>query len=270
MSAAGNQRWRARRASYRVPTERIDPLAYDVAEIAGDAVPRAFVERHHYSGTFPAARFRIGLYERGDLVGVAVFSHPVNDAVIENVFPTLPRLAGVELGRFVLLDSVPGNGETWFLARAFELLADRVAGVVAFSDPVARTTAAGELVMPGHVGTIYQASNARYLGRGRADTLRLLPDGRALARRTYQKIRSGEPGWLAATAPLVQHGAAPLGAEVDERTRRAWLELWMGRLTRPLKHPGNHRYAWTLRRRDRHALPKGAPYPKSTPLLLAA
>ena len=31
-------------------------------------------------------------------------------------------LTTVELGRFVLLDSVAGNGETWFLARSFDIL----------------------------------------------------------------------------------------------------------------------------------------------------
>jgi hypothetical protein len=40
-----------------------------------------------------------------------------------------------------------------------------VRGVVSFSDPVPRRTAAGDLVFPGHIGTIYQASNAGYLGR---------------------------------------------------------------------------------------------------------
>jgi len=266
----GNQRWTARRASYRPPTEPIDPRAYDVAEIAGDAPARAFIEAHHYSGTYPAARFRIGLYRRGELVGVAVFSHPVHEAVLRNVFPTLPRLAAVELGRFVLIDSVPGNGETWFLARAFDLLRDRVAGVVSFSDPVPRTTTSGAIVKPGHLGTIYQAANAHYLGRGRTDTLRLLPDGRALSRRTYQKIRSAERGWHAATAQLTRYGADPVGEGASDNERRAWLDHWMRTLTRPLRHPGNHRYAWALQRRHRDAIDAPhAPYPKPQPQLLA-
>lgn len=59
--------------------------------------------------------------------------------------------------RFVLLDECPGNSESWFLARCFDaLLADGVRGVVPFADPVPRRTASGRLVMPGHVGTIYQ------------------------------------------------------------------------------------------------------------------
>ena len=77
---------------------------------------------HHYSLSYPSARVRFGLFTRGCLVGVAVFSHPCNDRVLTSVFPLSP-LESVELGRFVLLDSVPANGESWFLARTFECLA---------------------------------------------------------------------------------------------------------------------------------------------------
>lgn len=105
-------------------------------------------------------------------------------------------LEAVELGRFVLLDSVPGNGETWFLGRCFEQLRTHgLFGVVSFSDPTPRTSSSGDRVFPGHVGTIYQAHNAAYLGRGTARTLRLLPDGSVFSARTAQKIRSQERGW---------------------------------------------------------------------------
>ena len=63
------------------------------------------------------------------------------------------------------------------------------------------------------------------------------------ARRSYQKIRSGEPGWLAAAMRLVEHGADTIETDADEAARRAWLATWMARLTRPLRHPGNYRYA---------------------------
>jgi hypothetical protein len=38
------------------------------------------------------------------------------------VFPMLSIDQAATLGRIVLLDEVPGNGETWFVARCFELL----------------------------------------------------------------------------------------------------------------------------------------------------
>lgn len=252
-----NQRWHQGRASYRPAGEVIRTSDYDVAEIAADSIAKAFVLRHHYSGTYPAARFRFGLYRRGELAGVAVFSVPCHAAVLTNVFPGDFR-DSAELGRFVLLDEVPGNGETWFLARCFEQLRGRLVGVVSYSDPCPRTAADGSIVFPGHVGTIYQAFNGAYLGRGRARTLRLLMDGRVFSERAITKIRAQDRGWRYAAARLEAAGAAPLGS----LTPSEWLATWLPRVTRPLKSLGNHRYAWGLTRRAQRALPASRPFPK--------
>jgi hypothetical protein len=252
------QRWRARRESYRPAGEVIATRRFDVDRFADDRIPKAFVLEHHYSGSYPAARFRFGLYRSGALVGVAVFSVPVSDKVITAPFK-IPAIEGAELGRFVLLDDVGANGETWFLARCFEALRGELRGVVSHSDPVPRATSAGVQVLPGHVGTIYQAFNGRYLGRATARTLRLLPDGRAFSPRAEQKIRSRSRGWRYAAAVLERAGAAPLGERDDAR---AWLALWLPRLTRPLRHPGNHRYVWALDRWLRRELPPGKAFPK--------
>jgi len=215
----------------------VDPGALEVARIADDTTARSFVEAHHYAHSYPAARFRFGLYTRtGDLVGVAVFSHPVNDRVLTGVFAT-PLLEAVELGRFVLLDEVPANAETWFLARCFRALrTEGIAGVLAFSDPVARTRSDGGIVHPGHVGWIYQAGNAHYLGRGTARTLRLLPDGTVLHERALQKVRAGERG-AAGVARRLDRAAGGEGT-LAEQLRAA---------TRTLRHPDNHRYGWAFR-----------------------
>jgi hypothetical protein len=254
-----NQRWFEGRDSYRPPTERIRTSEYDVALMGSDLTARAFVESHHYSHSYPAARVRVGLYRRGELAGVAVFSHPCNDLVLTNTFG---QVEAVELGRFVLLDEVPGNGETWFLARCFEQLrAEGFRGVVSFSDPMPRADVSGRVVFPGHIGTIYQAHNARYLGRSASRQRRLLPDGTVFNRRTEQKIRGAERGWRGAVEQLVGYGADSLGVGASFGDRIAWLETWRSRLTRSVRHPGNHRYAWPLNRRV--VLPTSLLYPKA-------
>src|SRR5581483_2138454 len=111
----------------------------------------------------------------------------------------------------------------------------------------------------GHVGTIYQAGNGIYLGRGDARCLRLLPDGRVFSHRAEQKIRHFEQGWRYAAAELVRHGARPLCVKDNPE---AWLSRWLPALTRPLRHPGNHKYAWPLDRHLRKILPRGRPFPK--------
>jgi hypothetical protein len=255
-----NQRWVEGKSHYRPPEETIRTAEYDVAEILDDTTARDFVLTHHYSGTFPSARFRIGLYRRGGLVGVAVFSHPCSDKVLTNVFP-VRATSSVELGRFVLLDEVPGNGETWFLARAFDILRSHgIVGVISFSDPMPRKAISGDQVFLGHVGTIYAAHNGVYLGRGTARALRLLPDARVFSDRAAQKIRKGERGWRYAAACLEKWGAST--APDDPEDRRAWFNLALQRFTTTIHHRGNHKYAWPLQKAMRRALPLSLPYPK--------
>lgn len=254
-----NQRWRAGRDSYRPPEEVIDTRRYEIAPIATDNEAKAFVSEHHYSRSFPAARFRFGLYRRAELVGVAVFSTPCRDSVLTDVFP-VPAIEASELGRFVLLDDVPGNGETWFLARCFELLRGEIAGVVSHSDPLPRRDEYGVVVFPGHIGTIYQAHNAVYVGRANRRTIRILPDGTVFSDMSMSKIRGLKRGWRYAVEQLRRFGAAAF----DPDRRYEWLDFWRAKLTRAVRHPGNHRYAWALDRalRKHVAALACGPYPK--------
>ena len=223
----------------------------------GDAEARAFVQAHHYAGTYPAARFRFGLREGAALVGVAVFSVPVRAEALR----PFRMEDGVELGRLVLLDRVLANAESWFVARCFEALRrEGVAGVVSFSDPVRRTTLDGRVVMPGHVGTVYQGLNATYTGRARGRVHHLLPDGTIFSPRAASKVRNREVGWRYAVEQLVAAGAPEPGDDL-----RAWLTTALAAVARPLRHGGNHRYVWALDRRARKHLPASLPYPKAVP-----
>lgn len=262
---SGVQRWRNRRDSYRPAGEPIDPRRYGV-EVVVERAARAFVEAHHYSGTFPAARLSVGLHRAGDgLVGVATFSVGVQAKAIPR-WCGVPSVEGVELGRFVLADDVPANGETWFLRRAFEALRGElpeVRAVLAYSDPVRRTSADGSLVLPGHVGTIYQAHNGRYVGRASRRIIHLRPDGRSVSGRAETKIRKGETGAGPEIDRLVADGARrpTLGEDL-----RAWLdEVLSSPPFRRLPHPGNHTYVWPVdgqRSTLRALAPSAGPYPK--------
>lgn len=121
-----------------------------------------------------------------------------------------------------------------------------------------RVSSVGDTVFPGHIGTIYQAHNAIYLGRGQRRSLHQLPDGSIFSARAAQKIRAGERGWRYAVEQLVEHGARPLGDE----DRALWLREALLLVSTTIRHPGMHRYAWTLQRRDRRHLPTSLPYPK--------
>lgn len=252
------QRWREHRDSYRPAGEPIRTREYEIAEIPDDNTARAFIERHHYSASFPAARARYGLYRRGELVGVSVLSQPASEAVLDKALPFAIGHGRAELGRFVLLDNVPSNGESWFQARCFELaLRSGFDAIVSHSDPFPRTAIDGRVVFAGHVGTIYQALNAVYVGRANRNTIKLLPDGSLLSARALSKLRARDRGWHYVVETLLRHGAPePAG---DWRT---WVTAAVGSVTRTFRHPGNHRYVWALDRRLRRHLPTAQPYPK--------
>lgn len=239
---------------------------YEVAP-ADEGSTKAFVLQHHYSSSWPSPRLRYGLYQGEDLVGVAVFSVPMQHKVLTNPFPGLaPMWESLELGRFVLLDEVPANGESWFLARCFELIRkEGIRGVVSFSDPVPRTDQTGQVVFPGHLGIIYQASNAIRAGRSTARTLDLLPDGTVLNERSAQKVRGQEEGAGGVEARLLSYGAPKREEGEDEKgyLRRALQAIG----ARKLKHPGNFRYLFCLgtareKKLIEIGIPRG-PYPKS-------
>jgi hypothetical protein len=131
---------------------------------------------------------------------------------------------------------------------------------------VARPNGEGVIVFPGHIGTIYQAHNAVYLGPTKAELKHLLADGTVFPNRALSKIRKRDKGWRYGVERLVSYGADGLGEREDPE---AWLALWLPRLTRKLSHSGNLKYAWDLERRGKRArLPPSKPFPKVTQLEL--
>ena len=249
------QRWRAKRSSWAPEHTLFDPKQYDVV-VLEERAAKNFIVAHHYSGTYPAARFRVGLVRGEELVGVAVFSVPCNQKVLARYADLETHAQGVELGRLVLLDDVAYNAESWFLARAFKLL-KRTLGVrfcLSFSDPIPRYTERGALVKPGHVGQIYQALNAQYYGRASPATMLLMPDGRVMNPRSLGKIRREERGMTYALKQLERAGAPAIlqgesGASYVERVTP---------LFRTFRHPGNLSYGWSF---DKHVETKLPPLP---------
>ncbi|MGW6145657.1 Mom family adenine methylcarbamoylation protein, partial [Streptomyces sp. NPDC055140] len=203
------------------------------------------------------------------LCGVAVFGVPVTAAVLTRPLPDLePYVESLECSRFVLTDECPANAESWFLARCFdELLVRDVRGIVSFADPVPRRDASGAVVAVGHVGTIYQATNAVYMGRATPRTVKLLPNGAVLNERMAQKVRRQEQGHEYAEKLLIRLGAPALRAGVDPKV---WLREALEVVgARNLRHHGVHRYVYRLggSRRERESIRLGLPtydsYPKS-------
>lgn len=269
-------RWRLGRTSYRPAQEPIDPSQFFVQRIA-EREAKSFVITHHYSKSFPAAIACYGLMQRiaphqSRLSGVAVFSVSMQPKAADSYGAAGEPFC--ELGRFVLLDEVGGNGETYFLARALRQLSlDKVSTAgrskyklcLAYSDPVPRSDIRGNLTLIGHTGSIYGAASAAYCGRSSARTLWLAPDGTSLSQRALSKLRSDDTGAKYAYEMLLRHGAPVIapGETGREYVRRALSEGPFRRL----QHPGNHAYilpcgSHSDRARIRRLVDRGLPHPK--------
>jgi hypothetical protein len=278
------QRWRAGTPTWRPVHEGgFNVRRYRVVPIP-EAPARRFIEENHYSRSFPAARMSFGLLEGDHLVGAAVLGVPMHPAVLTKPFPTLDADTAADLSRLVLLDDVPSNAESFVLGRLFRLAAEHgLRGLVAFSDPLPRIMA-GAVLLPGHIGHVYRVTSGRYLGRGTARTVTMLPDGTVLTARAQSKVNRGERGAAGVQARLVRLGAQAFSSLVppDEWTpaagstnwrdlplsdrQVAWLEAALTRVgARRVRHRGCHRFAWPVGDRGwRRRCPIGLvelPYP---------
>lgn len=131
-------------------------LDYEVRKIPG-GVGREFIKEHHYSKGCHNGPMAWGLFDGGDLIGVCAFATPNSERVRASIFGPEHKDHVTELHRLVILDVTPRNAESWFIVRALRGLHEYrpgIWGVLSFADET-----------EGHVGTIYQATNALYLGR---------------------------------------------------------------------------------------------------------
>lgn len=275
------QRWQQRTPTWRHASEGgFSPARYDVVALDwGTALN--FVAAHHYSGAFSSAVLRFGLIDRAadQLVGVCVYGNSMGPHVLLSAFPRLtPSKQSLELSRLVLLDQVPANAESWFVTQTFDVLNEAgVRGVVMYSDPNERRTPAG-LIMPGHLGIVYQACSFRYVGDSKARFEDHLPGGAVLPERTTSKVRGLEQGAMGAVRRLVQLGADDPGdlARMSDVERVVWLEYAKRQAdVRHVKRLGKYRYlAATGTRLQRKRTMRGVDlpaqrYPKRPALAVA-
>jgi hypothetical protein len=259
-----NQRWLFRRDKYRPAGETIRTADYSVEPI-GETAAKDFVVMHHYSGTYPAARFRFGLFRGSKLAGVAVFSQPCSDRVLTNVF------------RGVRATDAAGGGSfcsTPFLATARH--GSSAAHSKRSAPKVSPAFSPSPIQRRGGTPTA-SLSSRDTSGRSIRRTTAHTSAGRTLDRSTsFQTERSSLTGRCRRSAresaagatrrirslAMVPRGSArkrdrtascaPLGFALREALRVT---------TRGLRHPGNHRYAWGLTRAMRRSL-DGRAYPK--------
>lgn len=271
------QRWTKKRMSFRPAGEPFRSDRHEVV-LLSEKEARDFCGKHHYSGSMPPARLRVGMLRKmplqaEQLVGLAVFSVPMQAAALTKYLKA-DMESGVELGRFFCTADVESNGESWFIGQSNKLLQrdTKIRSVLSYSDPMERLNESGEVIKPGHIGIIYQSVGASLLGRSSARTLVFSRSGHVISERGLSKIRTEESGAAYAYRQLLAAGAPErhFGEHPADYVRRA---LDCGVFSK-VKHPGNYVYAWACgdkeeRRIGRERIGPSLPYPKKAPPAVA-
>lgn len=120
----------------------VEPISSQVA--------RDVAEAEHYLHRKPHVSHAFGLYDEGELAGVCVFGVPASRHLQIGVLPSDPGRVR-ELNRLWVHDRMPGNTESWFVARCLKMLPSYL--VVSYAD-----------TSYGHKGYVYRALNFRYGG----------------------------------------------------------------------------------------------------------
>ena len=128
---------------------------YTISKIKS-SIGKEFIKKYHYSHGCHNGPMCYGLFDEDILIGVIAFATPCSENVRSSIFGEQHKNSVTELHRLVILDVTPKNTESWFISRALKLLKQdkpNILGVISFADST-----------EGHKGTIYQATNALYLG----------------------------------------------------------------------------------------------------------
>lgn len=118
-------------------------------------IAKGLIIKNHYSHKWTSCRYAIGLFDKGKLIGVAVYGFPVGRQTVKSITPNLENNEVLELTRLWLEDDAPKNSESYFLGKTFDWLRKNtdIKVLISYSDP-----------MQDHLGIIYQATNWLYQG----------------------------------------------------------------------------------------------------------
>lgn len=120
-----------------------------------EAMP--LIKSEHYSKTMHNGPFIIGAFsEDWELMAVCAFATPISEHVRALPFGKSRVNEVTELHRLAVKRPHPSNFTSWFLSKSLKILKERkprITCVISFADP-----------NEGHIGTVYQATNAIYTG----------------------------------------------------------------------------------------------------------
>lgn len=181
---------------------------------------KMFIREHHYSRGCHNGPMCWGLLDgESNLLGVIAFATPSSEAVRSSLFGPEHKSWVTELHRLVILDGTPPNAESWLIARALRGLKEyrpQIRAVISFADST-----------EGHVGTIYQATNALFCGTTGSATFYRDSTGRLRHPRqngvNISKSEAARRGWVAEKRGAKNRYVFLLGSPKEKRRLRSAL-----------------------------------------------
>lgn len=137
---------------------------------------KQFVIDNHYSHGCPGGSFCFGMYNKGILIGVAVFGQVAGQTTAQKWYPENPG-GLIELRRLVCIDDTEQNAESFFIGKCLRYLKNNTnyKMVISLADPTYN-----------HTGIIYKASNFKLVGRTRARSDNYKLDGVVVHHRSLE------------------------------------------------------------------------------------
>jgi hypothetical protein len=137
-----------------------------------------FIMTNHYSGTCPNTKYFFNILLKNKIIGSAGLGQVIGRFQSKKYYPENPEKL-IELRRLVLIDDTPKNTESWFIAKIIHYLKNNTdyEAILSLADPNF-----------GHNGTIYKASNFRFIGYDGDRRKRIFIDGKEFHPRSLYDI----------------------------------------------------------------------------------
>ena len=179
-----------------------------------------FCRRYHYTGTGGNMSWRYGLWEGATLLGVVAYNLPTRETC-EVVFGPEHFDKVWHMGRLAMADDAPRNSESRLISLSLKMIQ------VNHPDTWGVLTYAATDV--GHIGYVYQATNALYTGE--AGHSHYFTDETGRRRSDYLggayvgAERAAGMGWVRSEGGPKHRYLYILGSKTQRRQRRALLRL---------------------------------------------
>lgn len=214
--------------------QALEVSLFDVEDL-GTAMPRVadmtvhpvgtrdvqeFSRRYHYTGTGGNASWRWGLWHSATLLGIVAYNLPTRETC-ESVFGPEHFDKVWHMGRLAMADDAPRNSESRLISGSLKAIARdhrNVWGVL--------TYAATDV---GHIGYVYQATNALYTGTGGHSVIYIDTDGRRrsdyYSSQYVSTTAAREKGWTVRDGGPKHRYLYVLGSKTERRQRMKALRL---------------------------------------------